>query len=116
MALDRPKRGVRKFSEARTSHWFVIGLAVWITTWVGLNYLPGPWWHFDITEVGDRFGLLNFLLSIEATLSMPFLFMTQAWDAAEDRKRIDELLHATRALVKAVQGIEEDIEELVDDA
>ena len=100
---------VEKFAAARTSWGWVIILALWIGGWIGWQFIPGlP--HFDMPPANERFGLLNFLLSIEATLSMPVLFMAMELASARDRAKLDAVLRATQELITRMNEVGEDVE------
>ncbi len=121
MALVRDQSGfIERFVHARTSWGFIASLALWIGGWIAWQYVPGlP--HFDMPPANEKFGLLNFLLSIEATLSMPILWMGMERAAEKDRLATEqrhntemsamrEVLAATRDLVARLSEVGEDVE------
>ena len=124
---------VEKFTKARTSWSFVIGIALAIGGYITWQYIPGVY-HFDMPPANEtKFGLLNLVLSIEATLSMPILWMGLELAAAKDREKVDILLKSTQELVETqakllaqlehttaqeadmIEDLQEDIHEIQED-
>ncbi len=88
-----------RFSHARMSWHFIGIVALWIAGWIAWNVTPGlP--HFDpYIWDGEKFSLLNLLMSIEQCLSNPVIFMALAIEMAADRRALQEVLEATRELI-----------------
>ncbi len=103
-----PTHFVETFAKIRTGWGFIAGLALWISGWVVMTFLTG----FDTTVAGERFGVLNFLLSVEATLSMPILYMGIEVAANRDRAKLDEVLKATQQLLATLSSVAEDVEDI----
>lgn len=127
MALvpDHKPGFVERFVHARTSWNFIGLLALWIGSWIAWQYIPGlP--HFDIPPANEKFGLLNFLLSIEATLSMPILWMGMERAAERDRqaavarhkeevKAVGEVMVAVRDLLAKLAEIDETVDQIAEE-
>lgn len=102
---------VERFAGARTGWGWIVGISLWIAGWIAWQFIPGlP--HFDYPPENEKFGLLNFLLSIEATLSMPVLFMALEMKAMRDRMKLDAVLEATQELIRIYTSVAEDVEDI----
>lgn len=127
MALvPEPTAGfIERFTAKRCS-WRAIGcIAAFIACWIAWQYLPGlP--HFDMPPANDRFGLLNFILSIEATLSMPILWMGMERAAERDRQAalarhkeevaaVGEVMEAVRDLLEKLAEIDTTVDQIAED-
>lgn len=115
-----------RFSHARMSYNFVIGVTVWIALWIGWNLLPGlP--HFDpYVTGGAKFDLLNFLMSAEQCISNPLIWMGMGAAMLADRTSMEErhkaematmaeVLTATRDLLARFDDVADDVAGIADD-
>lgn len=115
---------VERFSRKRCSWGSVALIAAWIGSWVAWQHIPGlP--HFDMPPNGERYGLLNFLMSVEACISMPILWMGMERGAEKDRQAalkrhkeevaaVAEVMVAVRDLLTRLTEMSEDVETIED--
>lgn len=102
------------FQAFRSGKGFLYTLFVFVSGWIGWNYLPGvP--HFDRPEAGDAWLLLNLVLSMEAAFSMPIILMAQAVAQKEESAKLKEVLLSTRELLARMGDVQEDLEEMTEE-
>lgn len=125
-----------RFTSKRMSWDFVLGSMLFIPIWMAWNVLAPVALRFDPYHTdGEKFGLLNLIMSIEQCWSNPILFMALAISGArmlsllekrhkeqvellvlqhaEDREQFKAILSATAALLEEQRDMAADVETIV---
>ncbi|MGH7056427.1 MAG: DUF1003 domain-containing protein [Acetobacteraceae bacterium] len=85
--------GAAVYARFRGSAWFVLFLCAFLSGWFALNLVPGlP--HFD----RPGYGVLNVILSSEASLSVALLIMATEKQDRVQRKQLEYMLHMMEAM------------------
>ena len=81
------------YARFRGSAWFVLFLSAFLAGWFAINLLP---WtpHFD----RPGYGVLNVILSSEASLSVALLIMATDKQDAVQRRQLEYMLHIMEAI------------------
>lgn len=93
------------FIKFRSGNGFLITLGTFLTGWLGLrHFIP-----FD-----PDYGILNLILSIEASVAGCLLLDLSLKNTAQDRETLQTIISEIRGARREIEDIEEEIEELSD--
>lgn len=92
-------RFAARYARFRGSLWFVLFLCVFLAGWFAVNL--APWTpHFD----RPGYGVLNVILSSEASLSVALLIMASERQDEIQRRQLKYLLHLMEANHAVLMG------------
>lgn len=85
---DRFGRFTEAFARGMGTPWFLVGMTVFVTFWLGYNSMVSPDAQFDPQDQG--FPLLTLILSLQASYAAPLLLLAQNRQDDRDRVQIEQ--------------------------
>jgi uncharacterized membrane protein len=84
---DRMGRFSESFARAMGTPWFLLGMTVFVTLWLGYNTWAPPEAQFDPRAL--NYTLLTLILSLQASYAAPMILLAQNRQDDRDRVQIE---------------------------
>lgn len=116
---DRFGRFTEAIARGMGTPWFIFGLTIFVTVWMGYTYVAEQygWWRFDSVVLG--FTALTLVLSLQASYAAPLILLAQNRQddrdrvaMEQDRQRAERGLEDTEYLAREIVALRLAVEEL----